>query len=70
MIPELLALIILALPQSEILIVQRVSKAWKSIIEDTPDIQQKLFLQPSTRTIVWDGNPPFSKSPVYVSSPI
>ena len=55
-------MVILALPQSAILVLQRVNKEWQSIVDTTPAIQQKLFLQPSTDTIIWEGYSPFSKS--------
>lgn len=44
-IPELLASILFHLPAKKVFAVQRVSKAWKAAIVQSPSIQTKLFLR-------------------------
>lgn len=44
--PELLELVISSLPPLEILVLQRVARAWRGVVSSSPEIQRMLFFRP------------------------
>ena len=49
-LPELLAIILAEVPPVDLLLNQRVCKQWRDMIHDSRELQEKLFLQPTTVT--------------------
>ncbi|KAK3708981.1 hypothetical protein LTR37_011145 [Vermiconidia calcicola] len=47
-IAELVEMILLSLPLSDILLAQRVDRTWKHVIDTSPQLQRALFFAPAT----------------------
>lgn len=49
-IPELIEMILVHVPAKDLLLQQRVSHMWQTVIEDSTSLQQKLFFKPRLAT--------------------
>jgi len=47
--PELVEMILLQLPLPDIILTQRVNRAWQQIITGSPNLQRTLFFRPATQ---------------------
>ena len=66
-VAELLEMILLHLPQSDILVFQRVSKIWKDAVAQCPAVRRKLFFEAAlpNETIFWEGPSPWREYSIY-----
>ncbi|KAK5732324.1 hypothetical protein LTR17_010638 [Elasticomyces elasticus] len=53
-VPELLENVLLRLHSRDLLFAQKVCKAWKEVIEASPNLQRALFLKPGTCDSAYD----------------